>query len=82
MKVTIYRGGCPQCGKAEGPANIGQSLWFYCCVSKLTAIVGYIVLRLRPRKRKSRVSTRMKLTARLRKTSAVWRCDTSADRPT
>jgi hypothetical protein len=30
IKVENYFGGCPQCGKTDGYANVGKSHWFYC----------------------------------------------------
>src|SRR5215472_15623133 len=40
IKVENYFGGCPQCGKYDGCANVRRSHWFFCKEHKTKWCVG------------------------------------------
>jgi hypothetical protein len=40
LPVDNYFGGCPQCGRDDGCANVGRSHWFYCKEHKVKWCIG------------------------------------------
>jgi hypothetical protein len=40
IPVESYFGGCPECGKTDGYANVGRSHWFFCKPHKTKWCIG------------------------------------------
>jgi hypothetical protein len=41
MIITIFNAACARCGAAEGPFQLGQSVWFYCAEHKVKWLAAY-----------------------------------------